>query len=75
MKGLYVVRDDLADDYAPVFEAINDAVAIRSFVQLLSQVDKISKKDYRLFKVASLERFEARIELTPCFEEMEVENA
>lgn len=73
MKGLYVIRDDLADDYAPVFEAINDAVAIRSFVQLLNQVDKLSRKDYRLIKVATVECEFNILNLEPMYEVLEVE--
>lgn len=74
MKGLFVIRDDLADDFAPVFEAVNDAVAIRSFVQLLGQVDKFSRKDYKLIKVGNVERIEDKIVIQSCFEEIEVEN-
>lgn len=34
-RYLYVVRDIVADDYGPIFEAVNDLVADRSFKQIL----------------------------------------
>lgn len=50
--GLYVIKDVVADDIAPVFQAHNDAVALRQFNQLIRE--SYEPTDYELHKVAEL---------------------
>lgn len=52
--GLYVVRDIIADDIGPVFQAKNDGVAVRSFRGLLKDVVNID--EYELIRIGHLER-------------------
>jgi len=37
VRYLYVVHDTVADEYGPIFEAVNDQVAHRSFKTILKQ--------------------------------------
>ena len=50
-RNVYAIRDGLAEDVGPLFEAPTHAVALRQFSHLLSQVDDSSKGDYKLFCV------------------------
>lgn len=49
-RFVYAIRDELAEETGPLFEAPSDAVALRQFGHLLSQVDDTSKGDYKLFR-------------------------
>ena len=73
MKYLYSIRDDLADDYAPIFEAVNVGVAVRSFQQLLRTVDKESRNDYKLVCVGQYDVIDGKIVISPISENQEVE--
>lgn len=47
MKGyIYTIYDEVADEYAPLFTAVNDAAAIRAFRHLLKSVP--DKSDFKL---------------------------
>ena len=37
MRRLYSIYDKVAEDYGPVYEAVNDAVAVRAYVRLMQQ--------------------------------------
>lgn len=50
-KNLYYIRDIVADDCGPVFEAVNDAVAARSAAYALKEADI---NDYQLVCFATL---------------------
>lgn len=47
MMRLYVIKDTVADEFGPVFEAKNDEVATRSFKALISKA--IQPSDFVLF--------------------------
>ena len=51
---LYSIRDDLAGQWGPVFEAVNDSVALREYARIMSKVDQ--KSDYRLIRLGSFLR-------------------
>ena len=53
--NLYVIRDLVADECGPVFEANNDAVAVRNFKNLL-QKDGVYPEDYELLLVGNINR-------------------
>jgi hypothetical protein len=57
-RYVYSIQDELADEFGPLFEAPTDAVALRQFQHLISQVDAFSRKDYKLFKFGSFEQVE-----------------
>jgi len=51
---LYVCRDIIADDCGPVFQAKNDAVALRSFRQLTK--DTVNPDEYELHCVGYIDQ-------------------
>lgn len=52
--NLYSIYDKSSEEYAPLFEAVNNKVALRSFkLSFLTQVPEIIHNDYLLFKVGS----------------------
>lgn len=48
---LYSVKDTLAQDFGPLFEAVSHPVALRATKQMLRTVDESSRNDYVLFCV------------------------
>lgn len=52
-KGLYVVVDNVAESYSPVFQEINDRTAKRSFLQQIKQSPYPG--DYSLQRVGWIE--------------------
>lgn len=55
MENLYLIYDKVADSYAPVFQAKNDAVACRACASALLNVHDV--RDYQLVKVGTIEDF------------------
>lgn len=49
-RYVYAIRDDLAEEYGPLFEASSDAVALRNYKHLMSTVDEFSRNDYTLWR-------------------------
>lgn len=47
--GVYSVEDTISEEYGPLFEAVNDRVAIRQFQNLLKKVQYPS--DFNLHRV------------------------
>lgn len=52
---LYVVYDRVAQESGPVFEAKNNGVARRQFVNMLNQERALNKDDYELICVAVMD--------------------
>lgn len=46
---LYAVRDEIAEEFGPLFTAKNDGVAKRKFDELINTVDESVKGDYILY--------------------------
>jgi len=59
---MYSVRDKAAEQFGPIFEAINDAVAVRQFKILLAKVDVRFKEEYMLYKIGSFDKETGNIE-------------
>ena len=53
--GLYVIFDRTAEEAGPVFEAINDGIALRGAVKALSGLPKPLREEYALYRIGSLE--------------------
>jgi len=52
---LYTILDRTAEQYGPVFQAINDGVASRQFIQLMSKVVPWDRDAFRLHFVAEFD--------------------
>lgn len=66
--SLYTVYDRLAQESGPVFEAKNDAVAMRGFRKMLG--DSINPEEYRLLKIGKINH--CNQELTPIYPSEEI---
>ena len=62
--NLYTIRDRMADETGNLFEAVNDAVAIRQYKHLLNQNPHAKSEDYQLLKLGSYNN--KRISLVAC---------
>jgi len=49
--SLYTIRDKVAEECGPVFQATNDGVAVRSTVKILSQ--SVDPNDYELLCIGA----------------------
>jgi len=49
--SVYVIFDRVAEESGPLFEAVNDGIALRNFKNVLENVPSYQRGDYRLFKV------------------------
>lgn len=54
ITNIYTIRDTVAKDCAPLWEAVNDDVAKRNFKNLLK--DNPSKADFLLYRVGTFHR-------------------
>lgn len=52
--GLYTIYDRVAEEAGPVFQAINDGVALRNTVQVLKPLSPTLRDEYQLIKVGSI---------------------
>lgn len=59
MRYLYTIKDYVANDFGPIFEAKNHDVALRSFKQLTQTV--FDKKDYALYCVGWFDPKDGRL--------------
>lgn len=51
---LYVIRDRVAEDSGPIFQAVNDGVAIRSYRAFMAQ-SPVEKDEYMLLCVGTFD--------------------
>lgn len=49
--SLYVIRDKIADECGPVFQAKNDGVARRSVFKYLENVSEVDRDGYSLMRI------------------------
>jgi len=50
IRELYVIKDIIADDFGPVFEAVNEGTALRSFKRVVAKSDY--PQDFQLYRIA-----------------------
>lgn len=50
---LYTVMDRCAGRYGPIFEAVNDAVAVRQFRGSMAAIPEYTRDDYSLIRLGS----------------------
>lgn len=53
--NVYSIYDIKAQKYGPLFEATNDEVAARQFVQVLQKIQPIFRTEYKLYKIGSFD--------------------
>ena len=63
---LYSVRDRAADQFGPVFQAINDAVASRSMVRLMEKIPSYDRDAFQLVRLGSFDDETGNISVTGC---------
>lgn len=56
IENLYVIYDKVAERYGPIFEAVNDKVAVRKFCQVSKQWSPDVIGDYVLYVIGSVYR-------------------
>ena len=66
---LYSIYDSVAEEFGPIFEAVNEAVALRAKKGLLKQVDPSMLAEFDLFCVGEYEIVEGEVKVTG-YEEM-----
>lgn len=52
---LFSVRDRAADQYGPVFQAVNTAVASRAMVQMMSKVPSYDRDSFQLVYIGDFD--------------------
>lgn len=63
-NNIYSIRDQVAEDFGPLFEAVNDGVAVRHMVQAMRNVENPS--DYQLVHIGEITRENGGCVLLPC---------
>ena len=61
---LYSMLDRIAQEFGPTFEAKNDAIAKRSIAKSFQNNQEIKVTDFRLYKLAEVDRDDDFIEIT-----------
>jgi len=49
--NLYSIKDVVADEFGPVFQSVNDGVAVRSAVNVLKSAE--NPADYELYRIGA----------------------
>lgn len=52
---LYSMRDKVADLYGPVFQAVNDAIAVRNVVHMLEKVKAYDRPSFQLYRLGTFD--------------------
>lgn len=55
MAGLYTILDRIAEECGPIFEAVNDQVAMRSYRNLVKDFSPEAKMEYRLYRLGTFD--------------------
>lgn len=67
---LYTIFDRVAEEAGPVFEAVNDGVAMRNFWNLLKEVPAYQHGDYRLYRLGFFDHAKMEMEKYPQIDEV-----
>lgn len=60
--GVYTIYDTVAGIYGPLFESVNERVAIRNYNTVISKVNEECKADYKLYKIGNFNQKTADFE-------------
>lgn len=67
-RQMYSIYDKVADDFGPVFEAVNDAVAMRQYNIVCQKVDY--PNDYELVHIGSFNGTEIKQDIYPVIDKV-----
>lgn len=63
--GMYVIYDKVAEEAGPIFQAVNNGVALRQAVNVLKPLPVSLRDEYQLVKVAEFETKDMQIYILP----------
>lgn len=63
-NNVYVIYDTVAEEAGPLFESLNDGVAVRHMCQVMQQVK--NPAEYQLIHVGEVTRNIGQVVLLPC---------
>lgn len=63
-NNVYTIYDSVAQECGPLFESINDGVAVRHMVQAMRNVE--NPAEYQLYHVGEVSRENGSVVLLPC---------
>lgn len=61
--NLYVIFDKVAEESGPVFNAVNDGVAMRSFRNMAKDMDAQARAEYQLFRIGAFDTMSLDMEV------------
>lgn len=50
---LYTVYDSVAEEAGPIFQAVNDAVALRNYNNMMASTPHVNKDEYKLLCIGT----------------------
>lgn len=72
--NIYTIYDRIAEEAGPLFQAVNDGVAIRRTVSFMLDLD-VNSTDYKLLKIGYFENIDLQGEILPVPEEIDFQSA
>lgn len=55
LVNLYSINDTAANRFGPLFEAVNDQVAARSYLKIVEKVEKQFRGEYVLYRIGQFD--------------------
>lgn len=63
--GVYVIYDKVAEESGPMFEAVNDGIALRQACNVLKPLPNTLVEDYQLVKIGEYDTKDMQIYVMP----------
>lgn len=63
--GVYVIYDKVAEESGPLFQAVNNGIALRQAVNVLKPLPASLRDDFQLVKVAEYDTRDMQIYIIP----------
>lgn len=63
--GVYVIYDKVAEESGPMFEAVNDGIALRQACNVLKPLPNTLVEDYQLVKIGEYDTKDMQIYVIP----------
>ena len=65
---LYVIYDKVAEEAGPIFQAINDGIAVRQFAQTMKDVPYSIREEYVLYGIGEVDSKTLVVTGNPAYE-------